>query len=250
MNKEKEAGINHISEIIDVALNRMTKQAYANLLKVNPSTVSRNIAGDYERAIIHLKGKLEEAEGIAKELQEKANNLQESVKLSQSEAKQVQVQNKELQETTQLLQAEATRLQGENLKLKENLEALQGLHERTQSELARWNGQPAVIRRLASTDAKTAMLFLLAAFEGVGSYYLLEPKGVALAIPVSIALGFALLIFTASENRAGKIFCISFAVAVGAIYFQVVPDWSNYLFAFVPPAVAALLAFSFKRKNP
>lgn len=156
---------------------------------------------------------------------------------------------KSLQRECNSVQQQRNAVQSECNVLQERCKALESELREVQQYASRWQGQPALIQRLASVHASTAMLFLLAAFEGVGSFHLLQHKGVALALPVSIAIAFALLHFTAKQNSLGKWFCIVFAMAVGGIYFDVIPrNASNYLFAFVPPTIAALIAFTWTKQ--
>jgi FtsZ-binding cell division protein ZapB len=201
---------NHIFEIIETATGRMQKKDLAESLGIRPDQLSRQLPGHYERAIKQLQAK-------CKELQDRCNSLQESARQSQEIANSVQVDASTVQEDYNRLQEDYNKLQG----------------------------RPKIIQVLASPQAIVAMLILLAAFEIVGSFHLLQDKGILLALPVSIALGFGLLVFTARGNTAGKLFCVSYALAIGAIFFELLPFESrNVLFAFVPPTIAALIAFS------
>lgn len=240
---------NHIAELTQVARGVMSKKAYAELLGVDPSVVSRQLVSDYERLITHIDDRNAELQELATTFQANANTLKGEVKRLQDSLNDLQFHATEMQGDFEQAEKKAILLQAEKGALETSLRLLQEVNADLHAELSKWNGQPGIIRRLASTEAKTVMLFLLAAFEGVGSFNLLLDKGIFLALPVSIALAFALLVFTASENKGGKWFCIAFAVAVGLIYFEVTPNWSRYLFAFVPPVIAALLAFSPQKIN-
>lgn len=207
-----------------------------------------------QETIKNLQGLSSEWKLSASESQTLANRSQAEIKELQAENEQMKAHIKELQAIASNLQSresqfqkDARILQADRDELKARLHNLQDYTESLKVILNRYEGQPPVIRTLASVDARAVMLFLLAAFEGVGSFHLLLHKGFWLALPVSIALAFALLVFTASNNRPGKWFVIAFALAVGGIYFDVFPaNWANYLFAFVPPVVAALIAVSLK----
>lgn len=245
---------NHIAEAILVATGEMQKKEYAALLGVDPTRISKMLPEKYEAAINRLQAKNKDLQERASESQALASELQGEVKRMQQHIKDVQLIASELQDKITKEQAFSSELQGaiqelqsQNNKLEFNIESLQAEKQNLQFVLSRYQGQPSAIRFLASVDAKATMLFLLAAFEGVGSFHLLLHKGWMLALPVSIALAFALLVFTASGNKFGKWFVILFALAVGGIYFDVLPpSWANGLFAFVPPVIAALIAFSLK----
>lgn len=129
-------------------------------------------------------------------------------------------------------------------------EQLQQRIDELELELSQWQGQPKVMRLLGSSNARVAVAVLLAAFELVGTVTLLAPKGKELAYPVGIAMACALLVFTASNNKPGQWFCIGYAFVLGGLYFGILPsDLTNWLFAFVPPTVTAIIVNSFNQKK-
>ena len=128
-------------------------------------------------------------------------------------------------------------------------EQLQQRIDELELEVNRWQGQPRAMQLLGSANARVAVAVLLAAFELVGTITLLAPKGKELAYPVGIAMACALLVFTASNNKPGQWFCIVYAFVLGGLYFGILPSyWTNWLFAFVPPTVTAIIVNSFNQK--
>lgn len=144
-------------------------------------------------------------------------------------------------------------LQMENEKLlsllKESTNELANENERLSATIAKQNEKPKALKWLGKDSTRVALMFVLASFEFAGTLELLKHKGIWLALPVAFAMSFALLVFTASSNRFGQWFCIAFAFALGAIYFELLPrSLADWLFAFVPPMVTAIIVSSFNRK--
>ena len=109
--------------------------------------------------------------------------------------------------------------------------------------------KPTLLIWLGKPVTRVILMFALASFEFAGTFDLLLHKGFWLALPVALAMSFALLVFTATENRAGQVFCIAFALVLGAIYFEILPRiYADYVFAFVPPIVTAIIVNSFSKK--
>jgi cation transport ATPase len=153
-------------------------------------------------------------------------------------------------ETQHKPQRNGTERTTERQQLQTEIEQLNAQLSANKEALHQWTGKPWLLRLLGSSNARATLAFVLASFEFVGTMELLKPKGLQLAIPVAFAMAFALLVFTASENRFGQWFCIAFAFVLGAIYFAILPLWlSDWLFAFVPPSVAAILVNSFNAKK-
>jgi hypothetical protein len=147
-------------------------------------------------------------------------------------------------------QRNATERPTQTQQLQTEIEQLKTQLSVNSEALAQWNGKPWLLRLLGSSNARATLAFVLASFEFVGTLDLLAHKGYWLAVPVAFAMAFALLVFTASENRLGQWFCIAFAFALGAIYFEILPrELSDWLFAFVPPTVAAILVNSFNQRK-
>jgi len=240
---------NHIAEIIQVASGDMLKKDYARIIGVDPTRLSRELPSHYERAIKKLQAQLTELQASATRLQADATQLQAQNEELQGQNNRYQEAATEIQGLESKFQGIINKLQDKNDRLQADNYLLQSEHDKLQAGWQHWRGQPDIIKWLARQSTLVYMLLLLAFFEIGGSFNLLRHKGLCVAVPVSVALGFALLVFTARGNLFGKLFCVSFALLVGALFFGLLPHGaSDWLFAFTPPAIAAMVAFSFK--NP
>lgn len=149
-------------------------------------------------------------------------------------------------ETIRQLQNENERLL---LLLKKSTNELANENEGLREQIKAFNEIPMALKWLGRDSTRVVLMFILASFEFAGTLELLKHKGLWLALPVAFAMSFALLVFTASSNRFGQWFCIAFAFALGSIYFELLPrTLADWLFAFVPPTVTAIIVNSFNRK--
>lgn len=248
---------NHIAEIIAVAEGRMPKKDYAAILKIDPTRISARMEGDYQRAIKVLQAEKSDLQADAIEAQEKISELQEKVSDLKAHVNNLQVNHKSVLEDAsrnieqiKSLQAANNELQLAINAIEEHNRLLQVQLKEAQAVVERFTSRPQIIQFFGSSSTRAFLAVLLAFFEIAGTIHLLEPKGLAMAIPVGIAMGFSLLAFASSENDFGKWFCIVFSFAVGLIYFE---PWNtglpqDWLFAFVPPTVNATIINSFSKK--
>jgi len=249
---------NHIAEIIQVANGEMLKKDYAELIGIDPTRLSARLHDDFARAIKKLQAEKIELQSTCKQLQNESMSLQANInnlkaernKLQESEME-LQVVRNDLQADNAHLQAACTNFEAANKSLQETKAALQYRITYLESELSHHNGQPGIIRWFGSSSTRAVLAVLLAVFEVAGTIHLLTPKGLLLAVPVGVAMGYSLLAFASAGNAFGKWFCIVFSFAVGAIFFE---PWAtglpqDWLFAFVPPVVNAIIVNSFNQRK-
>ena len=249
---------NHIAEIIQVANGEMLKKDYANLIGVDPTRISAKLNEDFARAIkklqvekIELQSTCNQLQATATKLQAEVNNLKAERNTLQESEMELQEQKSELQGLVTILQDTCDHHEAANKALQETKVALQYRIDRLESDLTNYQGQPKIIQLFGSSTTRAILAVLLAAFEIAGTIHLLAPKGYLLAVPVGVAMGYSLLAFASAGNFWGKWFCILFSFAVGAIFFE---PWAtglpqDWLFAFVPPVVNALIVNSFNQRK-
>lgn len=249
---------NHIAEIIAVAEGRLQKKEYAAILKIDPTRVSSRMEGDYQRAIKALQAEKSELQVDAIEAQERISDLQEEVSELKASVNNLQVNHKSVLEDASRNIEQIKSLQAANNEwqlavkaLEEHKQLLQVQLKEAQAVGERFTSRPQLIQFFGSASTRAFLAVLLAFFEIAGTIHLLEPKGLFMAVPVGLAMGFSLLAFASSENEFGKWFCILFSFAVGLIYFE---PWNtglpqDWIFSFVPPTVNATIINSFRPKH-
>lgn len=248
---------NHIAEIVKVATGQLAKKDYAAILEIDPTRVSQRLPGDYERAIKVLQAEKIQLQADVNEAQEKISDLQSQVRELKGNAANLQesVTNlktnaSEIQKAALSLQADKETLQGEIDKMQAVNTALQASLKDVESRVLAFSGKPPLIRFFGSSQTRAILAVLLAVFEVAGAIHLLSPKGLLMAVPVGVAMGYSLLAFASSDNKPGKWVCILFSFAIGALYFEPWNTrlWQDVLFALFPPIVNATIINSFNRK--
>lgn len=255
---KKEAHVeNHIAEIVKVATGELPKKDYAAILDIDPTRISARLQGDYERAIKYLQVEKIQLQAEANEAQEKISDLQLEVRELKANATDLQekvsnlkINASEIQKAALGLQAEKETLQDEIAKMQVINASLQATLKEVESRVLEFSGKPPLIRFFGSSQTRAILAVLLAVFEVAGTIHLLAPKGLLMAVPVGIAMGYSLLAFASSDNTAGKGVCILFSFAIGALYFEPWNTllWQDVLFALFPPIVNATIINSFNRK--
>lgn len=239
---------NGLTDIVDLAHGRITQNELAEKRGISASTYSaKNARPDLMEAVKTLSDKTERFWTDAEQARTELKQARTDAEQARTELERIGIALEQYKTDAEQARTDAERIRITLEQETNNAERLRQEVERLTVALERWDGQPGIIRTLASTTARTVMLFLLAAFEMVGSFNLLLPKGILLSLPVSVALGFSLLVFTAAEHKAGKWFSIAFSMAVGMIFFNLVDrQFSDWLFAFTPPIIAAIIAFTIR----
>ena len=219
--------------VIKVAHGDVLKKEYAEAVGIDPTRVGARLNEDFASVIKELQADKSKLQAVVSDLQAKESQ-------GEADATAVQQLQSYVQELESKLQAKETDLQAKAIEL----QSVFALLQKAESDNKRWSGKPRLMQFVGNPSSGAFLALLLAAFEVVGVLTLLLPKGLFLAIPAAIAIGFALLHFTAAENKLGRWFSVVFALCIGLFFFK---PWQygelhqDWLFAVVPPVLQAII---------
>ena len=243
------------SDIIKIARKEMSQVQLARKIEEQESKVSKEMKNWLEETVKHLDAELNEMKIKCKSLQNERTDLKGQVRDMENKLKFAQENAKELQDA----QTKVSALESKNKNLEQSCKNLEAQNDSLKNEYDKWIGEILPLRALSSKWAMFLIAVSIISFDGYAIVQLLLKDLGNLSYVLAIGLCFALLAFTAKENRHGRDLAIGVAFISASLYFDLIgsvvnignsiSDWkvpikldmTHLFYSFIPATITYIL---------